>query len=126
MNVVDSSGWLEFFSDGPNADFFATPIEATTELLVPTIAMYEVFKYVSRQRGDGPALQAMALLRQGTVVDLTDDLAMFAASISLEKQLPMADSIMLATAYRNRATLWTQDSDFRGLPGVEFRPKRAR
>ena len=124
MNVVDSSGWLEYFADGPNAAFFARAIEATRELLVPTLGLHEVFKRVLQQRGTDQALQAIALMQQGRVVDLTAPLALSAATTSLERRLPMADSIMLATARLHGATLWTQDSDFQGIEGVKYLAKR--
>ncbi|MGI8782878.1 MAG: type II toxin-antitoxin system VapC family toxin [Acidobacteriota bacterium] len=120
MNIVDSSGWLEYFADGPNARFFAPAIEATRELLVPTLSLYEVFKRVLSQRGDGPALQAVALMQQGTVVDLTAAVALAAATLSLQEKLPMADSIMLATARAYGASFWTQDSDFIDVEGVKY------
>ena len=121
MNVVDSSGWLEYFSDGPNADFFAPAIEKTSELLVPTLSLYEVFKRVLQQRGEGDALQAVAVMIQGTVVDLDLDLALSAAKLSADLQLPMADSVMLATAQSQQAVLWTQDAGFDGVKGVRYR-----
>ncbi|RKT46923.1 type II toxin-antitoxin system VapC family toxin [Thiocapsa rosea] len=123
MNVVDSSGWLEYFADGPNAGFFAEPIEAVADLIVPVISLYEVFKRILQQRDEGAALQAVALMRQGRVVDLSEALALSAARLSVKHRLPMADSLMLATARRFEATLWTQDADFDGIPGVRFRAK---
>jgi predicted nucleic acid-binding protein len=120
MNVVDSSGWLEYLSDGPNAGFFAPAVEATSQLVVPTISIYEVFKRLLVQRGESEALQAVALLAQGAVVELNLSLAMDAAKVSAEQGIPMADSIMLATARAHDATLWTQDSDFAGMDGVEY------
>jgi len=120
VNVVDSSGWLEYFADGPNAAFFAPAIEATRELLVPTLSLYEVFKRVLQQRGEGQALQAVALMQQGQVVDLTAAIALSAAKASIERRLPMADSIMLVTARLHRATFWTQDTDFDGIEGVKY------
>ena len=124
MNVVDSSGWLEYFADGPNADFFATPIEASTELLVPTVSLYEVFKRVLQQRGDNAALQSMALMQQGTVIELTSTLALQAARVSLHERLPMADSMILATTQAYGATLWSQDSDFKHIAGVKYVAKK--
>ena len=124
MNVVDSSGWLEYFADGPNADFFAAPIEASAELLVPTVSLYEVFKRVLQQRGENAALQAIALMQQGTVIELTSPLALQAARISLGERLPMADSMILATAQAHGATLWSQDSDFEHVAGVEYVAKK--
>jgi len=125
MNVVDSSGWLEYFANGANASFYAAAIEATDKLVVPTLTLYEVFKRVLRQRGEGDALQAVAVMQQGTVVDLDGRLALSAARISIENKLPMADSIVFATAKEHGATLWTQDADLEGLPGVQYRKKRA-
>jgi predicted nucleic acid-binding protein len=124
MNVVDSSAWLEYFANGPNASYFAVPVEATDELLVPALTIYEVFKRVLQQRQEGDALRAVALMQQGTVVDLDARLALSAARVSLESRLPMADSIVLATARVHDATLWTQDADFEGLAGVRYRARR--
>jgi predicted nucleic acid-binding protein len=124
MNVVDSSGWLEYFADGPRAGFFSAAIEKPADLVVPTISVYEVFKRVLQQRDHGAALQAVAVMRQGTVVELTEALAMSAARLSVEHRLPMADSIMLATAEAWDATLWTQDVDFAKVPGVRYAAKR--
>lgn len=123
MNVVDSSAWLEYFADGPNADFFADAIEATGELLVPAIGLYEVFKRVLQQRGEDAALQASALMQQGEVVDLTAPLSLSAARLATEYRLPLADSVIYATAVAHEATLWTQDGDFEALPGVRYVPK---
>jgi len=123
MNVVDSSGWLEYFADAANATFFAPVIEDVAALLVPSISMYEVFKRVLQQRTEGEALLAVALMMQGTLVELDTTLALSAARLALEHRLPMADSIMLATARAHQAILWTQDADFRGLPGVRYTPK---
>jgi predicted nucleic acid-binding protein len=120
VNVVDSSGWLEYFADGPNAAYFAPAIEATRELLVPTLSLFEVFKRVLQQRGEGQALQAVALMQQGRIVDLTATIALSAAKASIERRLPMADSIMLITAQTHDATFWTQDADFNGVEGVKF------
>ena len=120
MNVVDSSGWLEYFADGPNAEFFAPAIENTSELVIPSISIYEVFKIVLQQREESAALQAIAVMQQGIVVTLDTNLALNAAKISIEKSLPMADSIMLATALSYEAILWTQDSDFSGIDGVKY------
>ena len=124
MNVVDSSGWLEYFADSPNADFFAPAVENVQELLVPSISIYEVFKRVLQQRGESAALQAVATMQQGVVVNLDITIALSSAKISLEMNLPMADSVMLATAWSHDAILWTQDSDFRGIRGVQYIEKR--
>jgi len=120
VNVVDSSGWLEYFANGSNAAFFAPAIEATRELLVPTLSLYEVFKRVLQQRDEGEALQAVALMQQGQVVDLTAAVALSAAKASIERRLPMADSIMLVTARLHGATFWTQDADFKDVEGVKY------
>lgn len=121
MNVVDSSAWLEYFANGPNADFFAPAIEKTADLLVPSLTLYEVFKRIRQQRDEGSALQAVAVMQQGTVIDLDAFLALTAARLSIEHQLPLADSIILATARARGAKLWTQDADFKGMKGVEYR-----
>jgi predicted nucleic acid-binding protein len=124
MNVVDSSAWLEYFADGPNATFFAPAIAATEKLVVPTLSLYEVFKRVLQQRTEDDALMAMATMQQGTVVDLDAGIALSAARISIDCKLPMADSVMLATARTFEATLWTQDEHFKGLTDVKYRPAR--
>ncbi len=126
MNVVDSSGWLEYFAAGPNAPFFSKPIEATSELVVPTASVYEVFKRVLQQRGEGEALQAIATMQQGMVADFPAPVALSAARLSHELKIPMADSIMLATARAWDATLWSQDADFAEITGVRYVAKRAR
>jgi toxin FitB len=120
MNVVDSSGWLEYFADGPNADIFAKPIVATGSLIVPVLSILEVFKRVMTQRGEDVALEAIAMMRQGKVVPLDDTLALDAARLAVQRRLPMADSIILATATAHRAMLWTQGLCFKGMPGVRY------
>jgi len=124
MNIVDSSGWLEYFADGPNADFFSSAIEKTSQLLVPTLSLYEVFKRILQQREENQALQAIATMQQGRVIELTAALALSAAMISLKEKLPLADSVMLATARAYGATLWTQDADFEGKKGVRYVARR--
>lgn len=121
MNVVDSSGWLEYFAGSDGADFFAPAIENPETLIVPTLSLYEVFRRVVQQRGKGAALRAIALMQQGRVVDLTPGLALAAAIAGLDHRLPLADSVMYATAREHDALLWTQDADFEGLPGVAYR-----
>jgi predicted nucleic acid-binding protein len=118
VNIVDSSGWLEYFADGPNADRFASPLGNVAELLVPSITLYEVFKIVCRQRGEDAALQAVAMMQQGKVIELSSSIALLAAKLSLDMKTPMADSIILATAQIHAAELWTQDNDFEGISGV--------
>lgn len=125
MNVVDSSGWLEYFADGPNADFFAPAIEATGELVVPAISLYEVFKRVLQQRDESAALQAVAVMLRGRAVDLDSQLALSAARVSLHYRIPMADSIILATARMHDATLWAQDEHFEHIVGVQYIAKPA-
>ena len=120
MNVVDSCGWLEYLADGPNAGFSAPAITNLAELVVPSISIYEVFKRVLQQRSVGDALSVAATMQQSTVVDLDATLALRAAQMSVELRLPMADSIILATARTYRATLWTQDADIKGLDGVQY------
>jgi len=120
MNVVDSSGWLEYFADGPNAGFFAPAIQKSADLIVPSICLYEVFKRVLQQRDESQALRAIALMEQATIVDLNAALALSAARLSVELKLPMADSIMLPTARAFAAILWTQDADFEGVEDVRY------
>ena len=120
MNVVDSCGWLEYFADGKNADFFAPVIEDTGSLIVPVISLFEVFKRVLQQRAENDALRAVALMQQGRVIVLDDTLALSAAKLSFELKLPMADSLILATARTHAAVLWTQDDDFSGIQGVQY------
>ena len=122
MNLVDSCGWLEYFADGPNASFFAGPIEDTNSLLVPTICILEVFKRILQQRSRQEALQAVSAMQEGTVVDLDVATALNAAVIGTEAKLPLADSVILATARANEAVVWTQDADFEGMEGVRYRP----
>ncbi len=124
MNIIDSSGWLEYFAGGPNAAFFSPPLQNTTELIVPSITIYEVFKTVLRQRNESAALQAVALMMQGYVIDLTANISILAAEISLAEKMPMADSIILATARLYQATVWTQDADFKGIAGVQYTRKK--
>ena len=123
MNVVDSSAWLEYLAAGPNADFFAAALEDTDNLVVPTLSIYEVFKLFLQRRSAEEALAALSLMHQGVVVDCSSTLAVAAAKLSVARGLPLADSIILATAQAHEATLWTQDADFEGMDGVEYRPK---
>ena len=123
MNVLDSSGWLEYFSDGPNANTFEAVLLETDQLVIPTIILYEVSKKIILEAGESEANQAIALMMQGHVVPLDENLALLASRISVMHKLPMADSIILATAIQFNATLWTQDADFEGLPHVKYFPK---
>lgn len=124
-NVVDSSAWLAYFADEPAARLFAEAIEDTESLIVPTICLTEVFKIVARQRGEGDALQAIAVMQQGRVAPLDDTLALSAAVAGAEYKLPLADSIVYATARQFQALVWTQDQDFDGLPNARFFRKNA-
>ena len=116
MNVVDSSAWLEYLIGSDRAELFTEPIERTSALIVPVIVLYELFKKVLRERSEAAALEVYALLAQGKVVDVDEGLALTAA----RSGLPLADSLIYATAQRHRATLWTQDEHFAGLPGVKY------
>jgi predicted nucleic acid-binding protein len=124
MNLVDSSGWLEYFADAPNADFFASPIEDVENLLVPTICILEVFRRVLQQRDERAALQVVATMQQGHVVEMNAAVALLAARLGVDLKLPLADSIILATARMYDAIVWTQDADFKVIEGVKYKPKR--
>jgi predicted nucleic acid-binding protein len=124
MNLVDSSGWLEYFGDAPNADFFAPAIEDIPNLLVPTICILEVFRRVLQQRDEKAALQVAAIMQQGQVVDMDSGVALNAATVGVDLKLPLADSVILATARMHNATIWTQDEDFKGLEGVRYVGKK--
>jgi predicted nucleic acid-binding protein len=127
MNVVDSSGWLEYFARATNTAFFAPVIHATSELLVPTVCIYEVYKRIVSQRDDEEdALAAVVWMAIGQVVDLNQEIALNAAVISHEHKLSMADSIILATARKFNAILWTQDAHFAGLEDVQYIEKASR
>ena len=120
MNLVDSCGWLEYFADGPNADFYAAALEDTGSLLIPTICLLEVFKRILQQKGENAALQAAAAMHQGLIVPLDAGLALNAARISSDFQLPLADSVILATARAYFGVIWTQDAHFKGLEGIRY------
>ncbi len=120
MNIIDSSGWLEYFSDGPNAKHYLPPLKDTSTLIVPVITIYEVFKVVLRESSEDLALQAVAAMLKGKVIDLTFIIAMKASKLSLKHDLPMADSIILATAREYKCVIWTQDSDFQHIEGVNY------
>jgi predicted nucleic acid-binding protein len=120
MNVVDSSGWLEYFADSPNASKFAGAIEDVSKLIVPSICLLEVFKRVLQQRDEHSALQAVALMQQGSIQDLDATLALSAARLGIDHKLPLADSVVLAVARKHNAILWTQDDDLSGIDGVKY------
>ena len=124
MNLLDSSGWLEFFADGPLADRFAPLLKAPDRLVVPTIVVYEVFKVLLRERGETEALQAAGAMRQCQIVEITEEIALLAARASHEERLPMADSIILTVARMHGATIWTMDEHFADLPQVKYFPVR--
>ena len=120
LQAVDSSGWLEYFADTKRAKLFAPAIEDTARLIVPVLTVYEVFRKFLRERGETDALQAASAMRSGRVIDLDTSLALEAARFDL----PLADSLIYATARRHDAVLWTQDKDFEGLPGVRYFPRK--
>ena len=124
MNIVDSSGWLAYFADEPNAKHFLTQLNNTEKLVVPTVTIYEVFKVILRESCENDALQTVVAMQKGMVVDLIVSLAITASKLSLEHNLPMADSIILATAQEFKAIIWTQDSDFKGISNVKYFPKK--
>lgn len=124
MNLVDSCGWLEYFADGPNADFFAVPLGDIENVLVPTICILEVFKKILYERGEDAALQAVAVMQQGHVMELNISVALQAARAGLRYNLPLADSVILAVAHQFDSVIWTQDADFKGLDRVKYRAKK--
>jgi predicted nucleic acid-binding protein len=125
MNIVDSSGWIEYIADASNADFFESALIDSAHLLVPTICLYEVFKRVLLEFGEERALDAIGIMSLGTIIDLDRQIAVHATHISHELKLAMADSIILATARANDATLWTQDEHFKGIEGVKFKETKS-
>jgi predicted nucleic acid-binding protein len=120
LNVIDSSAWLEYFANGPNAEAFKGAVEDIEHLVVPSVCVYEVFRRILKQRDERTALRRISNLLQGRVVDLDAELALTAARLGVEHGLPLADSIVYATARAHGATLWTQDSDFEGLEDVRY------
>jgi predicted nucleic acid-binding protein len=124
MNIVDSSGWLEYFTEGSNAEFFAPAIENTKNLLVPVICIYEVFKKILLQSGVSAAQTHISDMKLGKIIEIDESLALSAAKISFDLKLPMADSLILATARTNDAILWTQDEHFKDLDGVKYIEKK--
>lgn len=124
MNIVDSSGWLAYFADEPNARHFLAPLSDSNSLVVPTVTIYEVCKVIMRESSENETLQVVVAMQKGKVVDLTAPLAIAASRLSLEHQIPMADSIILATAQAFKAVVWTQDSDFENIKNVRYFPKK--
>src|SRR5699024_3143424 len=120
MNLLDSSGWLEYFVDGENADFFAPIAQDIENVIIPVICIYEIFKVVRREKSKSDALQAITVLQGGKIVEISQDIALSAAIVSRKHKLPMADSMIYAIAKKEKATLWTQDIDFKGLNNVKY------
>lgn len=120
MNLVDSSGWLEYFTNGKNAEYFAPVIENTENLIVSVINLYEVYKKISVEKDENSAIQAVALMLQPKIIDITESISIFAARLSIDYKLPMADSLIYATAKIHDAIVWTQDSDFENLEDVKY------
>ncbi len=124
MNLVDSSGWLEYFADGKNAGHFAPVINNTERLIVSTINIYEVYKKVISEKDEDSALQAVAIMQQAKVIEVTASIAVQAAKASYIFKLPMADCLIYVTAREHNATIWTQDSHFKYLEGVQYFKKK--
>ena len=125
MNIVDSSGWVEYFASGTNAKFFTPPVQDLDNLVVPSICLYEVFKRLTLDLGEENALQAVGVMSYGRIMELDRKIAIDAARISIERKLAMADSIILASAREYDATLWTQDVHFKGMEGVKYIEKKS-
>ncbi len=123
MNLVDSSGWLEYFADGKNSDIYAPAIESSSQLVVSTINIYEVFKLVYQQRGEEAALMAAEVMLRGQVIDVSARIALEAAKFSADRKVAMADSLIYLTAKTNGAVLWTQDKDLESFEMVNYTPK---
>jgi predicted nucleic acid-binding protein len=123
VNLVDSSGWLEYLADGKNAKFFAPVIENTEELVVSVINIYEIYKKILLEKDETTAVQVMGLMQQAKVIDVTPSIAIQAAKFSHEFRIPMADSIIYTTARMNDSIVWTQDVDFKDLEGVKYNKK---
>ena len=126
MNIVDSSGWIEYITDQENADFFEKPINRPDDLLIPTVCLYEVFKRVLREFDEERALDVMGIMSLGTSVDLDRQIAIHAAHISNELKLAMAESMILSTARIFNAVIWTQDEHFRNIEGVNYIEKKVK
>ena len=120
MNVVDSSGWVEYFQDSPRADLFATAIEQRDQLLVPTIALFEVHKVLSRSLAVDLVDRCLDVMRLGRVLDFTDRRAIAASKVSRQHRLALADAAMYSMALEHGATFWTQDIDYDGLSSVRY------
>jgi len=125
MTIIDSSGWLEYFIGGPNSDFFSKAIKNNPEIIIPAIILYEIWKKIAREKGEDTAIELVAQLKRYEIVPLDENLSIYAAKISSEYRLAMADSIIYATAKKYNAILWTQDSDFKDLKNVRYIEKKA-
>ena len=123
MVLIDSSGWLEYFTEGPLSNEYAIHLKHLHEVLTPTIVLYEVYKVIKRQRGEEAALSAVAQMGKSRLIPLNDTIALTAADASLSYQLAMADAIVYATALTHRAKLLTHDADLAALPGVVYLKK---
>ena len=120
MNLVDSSGWLEYLSDGKNAKLFAPAIEKTDDLIVSTINIYEIYKKILLERDESSAIQVVGLMQQAKVIEVSSKISIQAAKLSYERKMPMADSLIYTTARQNNAIVWTQDTDFKELDDVKY------
>ncbi len=120
MNLVDSSGWLEYLSDSKNAKLFAPAIEKTEELVVSTINIYEVYKKILLERNENTAIQVVGLMQQAKVIGVNSSISIQAAKLSYEQKMPMADSLIYITAKQNDAIIWTQDVDFKNMDNVKY------
>lgn len=120
MNLVDSCGWIEYLANDENADFFAQPLMETENLIVPSICILEVMKKIHQERGGDAASEVFSLMNQGIVVELDAETAILSAKLGCDLKLPLADSVVLATARKHNAVLWTQDSHFKGMDGVQY------
>ena len=120
MNLVDSSGWIEFFQAGPNGPVFKPVIEQRDRLLVPTIALFEVHKVLSRSLAPDLVDRCLDVMRLGRVLDLTDARAVAASKVSRQHRLALADAAMYSMALEHGATFWTQDIDYDGLSSVRY------
>lgn len=123
--VLDSSAWLEFFGEGPHAREFTARLKQPSTIVTPTVAMYEVYKWIKRERSEEQAIHAVATMRKTRVIDLSEEIALTAADLSLAHELPMADAFMLATARSHDAELLTTDADFAGIQRVTVYAKKS-
>jgi toxin FitB len=123
MNVVDSSGWIEFFLGTPAGRIYKPVVEQTDQLIVPALALFEVHKFLSRSIDTAQRDVCLEIMRRGTVVPVTDARAIAASTVAQQHKLAMADAVMYSIALEHKATLWTQDVDYQGLAGVRYTAK---